>query len=508
MAAIALQPVPVPAPALALSGPKRDPVQVETHDHLPTPSGSDRADSDSEPDTSAAATATATAPAPTEPEPEPAAWTKREDVPYWARIYPVTPPPFQQSAKGHPADRHAPHPDDEFPLSAAGPEERARRQKELDDLYQLSLTKRPLDEDFEPNYKYQWALPWFDERYKSKYFKDPHFKPFPVSDVGRRALAHSDPEAFLNKKGVRVEELSPGFGTVVYGLDLTTLTPDEKDELSLLISQRGVVVFEDQDNFIDQSPEQFKAFGAHFSPHQHQHQVSGQPKDHPEFHLVYRSPKWPLDQEGLIGRFSNKAWHSDVSFEAQPAGITALFLFDAPPTGGDTLFVDTEEVLRRLSPSFRAYLSTLEAEHDGFPQVAQAARSKTGVARRPAVAHVHPLIRTHPVTGRESLFVSETFTSRILGLKDEESDAILALLKRLVNETLDAQLRVRWGNKSVVWWDNRRTLHSASYAKAANTFRRHGARITPQAERPFYQPRPRGFFAEDKEPLEEKKVEV
>lgn len=234
-------------------------------------------------------------------------WVKNQDnVPYWARIYPVEQPSFEEARKGHPEDRRAPHPDEEFPLSEAGSEERARRAKELDDLNKVNLTKRPLDEDFEPGYKYAWALPWFDERYKSKYFKDHHWEPFEHYDVGLRALTHKDPLAFLKKEGVTTDELSPGFGTKVRGIDLAALTADEKDQLALFVAQRGVVVFEQQENFIDQTPEQLKDFGYHFSPKQHQHQVSGQPKDHPEFHLVYRSPKWPLDSARRSGRFSNK----------------------------------------------------------------------------------------------------------------------------------------------------------------------------------------------------------
>lgn len=201
-------------------------------------------------------------------------------------------------------------------------------------------------------------------------------------------------------------------------------------------------------------------------------------------------------------------WHSDISFEAQPAGTTALFLFDSPKSGGDTLFVDQEETLRRLSPSFRAYLSTLKAEHDGFFQVELAKKSKTGVARRPPVSNVHPVIRTHPVTGRESLYVSEAFTKRIVGLKEEESEAILGLLKKLIAETVDAQIRVQWSKNAVVWWDNRRTSHSASYAKSDKQERRHGARITPQAERPFYVPRHDGFFVEQQDAKQEQKVAV
>lgn len=289
MAAVAVQPIG----ESTFTPTKAEIVQVETREYVPS---SDKAEFESD-----------RAASPIQGTGELADWVKnQEGVPYWARIYPVEYPPFEQQAQGHPEDRRAPHPDQEFPLSQAGPEERARRNKEIEDLVQINEVKRPLDEDFQPNYKYNWALPWFDERYKSQYVKDQHFTPFGHQDVGRRALTHADPETFLKKDGVELHELSPGFGTIVKGLDLTTLTPEEKDEFALFVAQRGVVVFEDQPKFIDQSPEELKQFGYHFSSTQHVHQVSGQPKGHPEFHLVYRSPKWPLDSARRSGRFSNK----------------------------------------------------------------------------------------------------------------------------------------------------------------------------------------------------------
>jgi alpha-ketoglutarate-dependent taurine dioxygenase len=84
-------------------------------------------------------------------------------------------------------------------------------------------------------------------------------------------------------------------------------------------------------------------------------------------------------------------WHSDVSYELNPPGITGLFLFSTPDSGGDTLFSDTEEHLRRLSPAFKELLKGLHAEHSGVEQAENAKQGGQGVVKR------QPIITTHPV---------------------------------------------------------------------------------------------------------------
>ncbi|KAL9934943.1 hypothetical protein V8E36_006019 [Tilletia maclaganii] len=334
------------------------------------------------------------------------------------------------------------------------------------------------------NYKYKWALPAFDARYRNPEFKDAPLEPFEHTHVGTRALKHADPRSFL--KNAQVEDLTPRFGSVVHGLKLNELTSDEKDQLALFVAERGVVAFQGQQEFIDQTPEQLEQFGYHFSPHLHEHQTSGQPKDHPAFHLVYKEAVHNLDGRDERDTFTPSVWHSDVSYEAQPPSTTFLFLFDSPPSGGDTLFADTEEQLKRLSPSFRDYLRTLKAVHSGFEQADTSAKGgRGGVVRRLPVQHAHPIIRKHPVTGRESIYVNQGFTRYIVGLRKEESDAILNVLYGLTHTAVDAQARVRWAPGTVVAWDNARTVHTAVADFDPNSSgRRHGARITPRAGRP------------------------
>jgi sulfonate dioxygenase len=135
-------------------------------------------------------------------------------------------------------------------------------------------------------------------------------------------------------------------------------------------------------------------------------------------------------------------WHSDVSYElqvsvsslfqlpyltyyAQPPGLTTFFLLAQPTTGGDTLFTSQVQTLKKLSPQFIAFLRTLKAVHSGVEQ-ANFSRSgrRGGIVRREPVEHVHPLIRRHPVTGDEAIYVNRQFTRRIVGLKREESGAL------------------------------------------------------------------------------------
>ena len=109
--------------------------------------------------------------------------------------------------------------------------------------------------------------------------------------------------------------------------------------------------------------------------------------------------------------------------------MTTLFLYENPESGGDTGYVSQTEAYNRLSPSFREYLETLSVLHSGVAQAEyRRAGNRGGVVKREPVETVHPLVRTHPVTGQKALFINKQFSRRIVGLKVEESEAILNLL--------------------------------------------------------------------------------
>ncbi|KAI0080042.1 TauD-domain-containing protein [Panus rudis PR-1116 ss-1] len=330
----------------------------------------------------------------------------------------------------------------------------------------------------EEPYRYANLLPVFprDEHY-------PPLTPFEHVDPGSRALAHPNPRAFLEGAS-SIVDLTPNLGTEIRGINLAALDSDGRDQLALFVAQRGLVVFRDQEDWFNRGPDFFLEWGRHFG-RLHIHPTSGHPEGYPELHLVYRDANSTFNFE-RDDSITSTVWHSDVSYELQPPGLTTFFLLAQPTTGGDTLFTSQVSTLKKLSPQFVAFLKTLKAVHSGFEQ-ADFSRSgrRGGVVRRDPVEHVHPVVRKHPVTGEEALYVNRQFTRRIVGLKREESENILNFLYEHIDKSGDNQARVKWTPNTVVLWDNRVTAHSAIVDYGDSKERRHGARITPQAERPI-----------------------
>ncbi|GAA5975662.1 hypothetical protein JCM10908_005234 [Rhodotorula pacifica] len=312
-------------------------------------------------------------------------------------------------------------------------------------------------------------------------------EPFEHVDPGHKALQDPNPLSFLENAEIR--HITPDFGTeIVTGVDLTALGDRERAQLALFVAQRGVVVFRDQQKFIDADPEWWiNNWTSHFG-RPHAHAIANHPPGYPELLPVLREDGNKKELFYFKEKLSTTLIHSDVTYEVQPPGLTALFLFDSPAAGGDTLYVDQVKAYKRLSPSFREYLETLQVEHSAFEQAKTVVEAKGADAiRRAPINTIHPLIRRHPVTGEKALFVNPGFSRRIIGLKQEESEAILALLYDHISKGHDFQARIRWGELgSVTLWDNRVTSHSAliDWDNGLDGQRRHGLRLTPQAERP------------------------
>ncbi|KAH8882619.1 TauD-domain-containing protein [Thozetella sp. PMI_491] len=324
--------------------------------------------------------------------------------------------------------------------------------------------------------KYPHYLPTWNK--EEKY---PPLEPFEHTEHGKDA----DPTyPDLLPAGVQTVHLTPTTGSEVRGIQLSKLSNAGKDQLARFVAERKVVAFRDQD-FKDQSIQDALDFGGYFGRH-HIHPTSGAPAGYPEVHLVHRGAGDSRINEFFQTRLSSVAWHSDVSYEEQPPGTTFLYVFDKPETGGDTLFANAVEAYNRLSPLFQERLHGLKATHSGIEQ-ANASIGRGGIKRREPAVHAHPIVRTHPVTGEKALYVNPQFTRDIVGLKKEESDAILKFLYDHLAYGADFHVRVKWEEGTVVVWDNRVTQHSA--LSDWNTgARRHLARITPQAEHPFETP--------------------
>ncbi|KAI1435396.1 hypothetical protein GGR50DRAFT_694258 [Xylaria sp. CBS 124048] len=323
---------------------------------------------------------------------------------------------------------------------------------------------------------YPHYLPKWDHNQKF-----PPLEPFEHYEHGKDADT-SFPE--LLPAHAEVINLTPTIGSEVRGIQISALSDAGKDQLARFVAERKVVAFRGQD-FKDLSIPDALKWGGYFGRH-HVHPTSGAPEGYPEVHIVHRGAGDTLQDGYFWNRVSSVAWHTDVSYEQQPPGTTFLYIFDKPESGGDTIFSNTAEAYNRLSPLFQERLHGLKATHSGVEQVA-AAHAKGSTNRREPVINTHPIVRTHPATGEKALYVNPQFTREIVGMKKEESEAILKFLYNHIAFGADFQARVKWEEGTVVVWDNRVTQHSALLDWKTGQ-RRHLARITPQAERPFETP--------------------
>lgn len=204
-------------------------------------------------------------------------------------------------------------------------------------------------------------------------------------------------------EGTQIKKLTPSIGSEITGVQLSKLTAAGKDQLALLVAQRKVVAFRDQD-FADLPINEALDIGGYFGRH-HIHPTSGAPEGHPEIHLVHRNGGKGEFESFIANRNSSVGWHSDVTYEEQPPGTTFLYILDTPEVGGDTAFVNQVEAYNRLSPALKERLHGLKAVHSGFEQ-AEFSKGRNGVVRREPVSNEHPLVRTHPATGEKALFVN------------------------------------------------------------------------------------------------------
>ena len=163
---------------------------------------------------------------------------------------------------------------------------------------------------------------------------------------------------------------------------------------------------------------------------------------------------------------STDVWHSDTTFRENPTKYTILRCQIMPKVGGDTLFADMEAAYEGLSPTFKEMIRDLKAVHDfqNFRVLFKNTDEDRAKLRKMELRFpnpTHPVVRTHPVSGRKCIYVNPQFTARIAGLEPEESRAILTVLFAQVHVP-EYQFRVRWTPGMIIFWDNQSTQHYAA----------------------------------------------
>lgn len=276
---------------------------------------------------------------------------------------------------------------------------------------------------------------------------------------------------------LHITPLGPAIGARVSGLRLADgLSDGQRDALRAALLRHHVLFFEDQPI----TPQQQRDVAARFGG-LHVHPVYPQAPGVPEIIVLDTSLDNPPD---------NDNWHTDVTFLEAPALGAILSAQLLPPCGGDTLWASGVAAWRSLSPRWQALLAGLTAEHDflkSFPAHRFARtpeeRARWEAARAQHPPRLHPVVRTHPESGEQGLFVNEGFTTRIVELSASESEAVLRQLAAHIAKP-EHTVRWRWKLGDIAFWDNRLTQHyaTADYLPA----RRVMHRATILGDKPFY----------------------
>ncbi|MDX5365073.1 MAG: TauD/TfdA family dioxygenase [Alphaproteobacteria bacterium] len=265
-------------------------------------------------------------------------------------------------------------------------------------------------------------------------------------------------QAQVRETSIQVRPNESGFGAEITGLDISRpLPPETLAEVKDAWARHAVVWFPDQPLTHDQ----LEAFTLQIGPFGHDPFIAPM-EDHPHILELRREP----DEKA---RNFGAGWHSDWSFQEEPPAATLLHSKVVPPVGGDTLYADCTRAWNALSDEMKKVLDGLTAVHSAalpygtngvFAQETEKRTMKILVSKDAEKTWPHPLVRTHPVTGRKALFVSPVYTVGIEGMTHAESAAILGFLYSHMTQE-QFVYRHKWRENMLTMWDNRCTLHFA-----------------------------------------------
>jgi taurine dioxygenase len=257
----------------------------------------------------------------------------------------------------------------------------------------------------------------------------------------------------MSRSRMTIDPISEGCGARIGGIDLNTLSDDQFAAVRTVVADRGVVFIEDQ----DLSPAQHIAFARRWGEIDLNRYFPTDAR-YPEIAEVRKEK----DQTTNIGG----GWHTDHSYDAFPAMGSILLARETPPKGGDTLFANMYAAYEGLSEGLKQTLSRLRAVHSADHVYGpEGVYARTDLKDRlkgqgEKTGAVHPVVITHPESGRKALYVNPAFTLRFEGWTRDES---LALLTHLYAQAIRPEItcRLQWRPGSVAVWDNRATWHFA-----------------------------------------------
>jgi len=273
---------------------------------------------------------------------------------------------------------------------------------------------------------------------------------------------------------MEVRPLTPVIGAEIVGADLENLTDAQFEEIDRAFTDHLVIFFRDQPRL---APRTQIAFARRFGE-LHYHPAAPHHADYPEIFVIH-AHKGSKHADG-------NGWHTDVSCDIEPPLGTCLQLHMLPPSGGDTMFASMYAAYETLSATMQAFLRELTAMHES-EHVYRGRYEGRGVdnSGRAFPSAEHPVVATHPKSGRQALYVNPSFTTRLVGLADQESRAILEFLYRH-QQRPEFQVRFRWSDNAIALWDDRCTQHFAIWDYWPGE--RKGHRVTIKGGRPVHRP--------------------
>tara|TARA_B100000214_G_C23969102_1_gene629176 strand:- start:952 stop:1809 length:858 start_codon:yes stop_codon:yes gene_type:complete len=285
----------------------------------------------------------------------------------------------------------------------------------------------------------------------------------------------------VNFRRIALEPVSGNLGAIIKGVDLATLNDETFAEIHQAWLEYSVIFFREQRLSPLQQIDFAKRFGEiHFHPY-----MRGL-DDHPEILEIIKEP----GDDYTFGA----VWHTDQMFNPEPAKATMLYAHEVPQSGGDTQFSNQYLAYETLSDPMKGILKNLKTLNvgDGFRRGVGKVNRKDRYASNPKMQAkirepgnlpteaVHPLVRTHPETGRKSLYIG-SHTQNLFGFNESEADTLIDFLRDHSTRP-EFTCRFRWEVGSLALWDNRCVQHQAL---ADYNERRRMHRITIAGDTPF-----------------------
>ena len=246
---------------------------------------------------------------------------------------------------------------------------------------------------------------------------------------------------------MEIKMLSGALGAEVLGIDLKDSSFENWNKINNLLLEHKALFFRDQNITSEEQINLAKRFG----PLERHIYVKGR-ENYPEILRIIKEP----DEKRQWG----ETWHTDVSYNPKPTKVIILRSLKIPPVGGDTMFSNMEIAYETLDEKIKNKIRDKKAVHSSLGAAAftEAYKAMEGNGNLDEYSNAHPMVRTHPETGKKILYVNSMYTKKILDTDAQESEDILNHIFAH-QERLDFTCRFKWTENAVAIWDNRSTLH-------------------------------------------------